>query len=115
MPDLINRHALPSLLSTCSDENSIGIGKPATKEVDPEDGPNKVLSVNCLTAPPNTQEKLNRPLDSQAASDRLVEINTEIDEESLKDQYDSRATQQKQEQVHHCLHKETTDDFTEIA
>eukprot|EP00957_Ditylum_brightwellii_P043257 3278179-Ditylum_brightwellii.AAC.1 len=64
MPDLINRHASSSLSSTCSDENSVGIGKPETKEVDPDDGPNKVLSVNHITVPPNTQEELNRPLDS---------------------------------------------------
>eukprot|EP00957_Ditylum_brightwellii_P130230 9934611-Ditylum_brightwellii.AAC.1 len=61
--------------------------QPETKEVDPEGGPNKVLSVNCITTPPNTHEELNRPLDSQAASDRLVEFNIETDEESLKDQY----------------------------
>eukprot|EP00957_Ditylum_brightwellii_P079302 6029905-Ditylum_brightwellii.AAC.1 len=87
MPNLINRHALSSSSSTCSDESSIGIGQLETKEVDPEDGPNKVLSVNHITAPPNTHEELNRPSNSQAASDRLVEFNTETDEESLKDQY----------------------------
>eukprot|EP00957_Ditylum_brightwellii_P110656 8439185-Ditylum_brightwellii.AAC.1 len=98
MPDLINKHASSSSSSICSDENSIVIGIPETKEVDPDDGPNKALSVNHITAPPNTQEEINRPLESQAASDRLVEFNKETNEESLKDQYDSQATPQKQEQ-----------------
>eukprot|EP00957_Ditylum_brightwellii_P207207 15351970-Ditylum_brightwellii.AAC.1 len=41
MPDLINSHASSLLSSTCSDGNSIGIGIPETKEVDPDDGPSK--------------------------------------------------------------------------
>eukprot|EP00957_Ditylum_brightwellii_P072768 5530686-Ditylum_brightwellii.AAC.1 len=63
MPDLNNRHASSLLSSTCSDENSIGIGISETKEVDPDDGPNKFLSVNHITAPLNTQEELNHPSD----------------------------------------------------
>jgi len=60
MPDLINRHASLSSSSTRSDDNSIGIGQPETKEIDPEDGPNEVLSVHHITTPPNTHEELHR-------------------------------------------------------
>eukprot|EP00957_Ditylum_brightwellii_P115994 8848951-Ditylum_brightwellii.AAC.1 len=95
MPDLINKHASSLSSSTCSDGNTIGIGIPETKEVDPDDGLSKVLSANHITALPNTQEEPNHPSVSQ---ERLVELNTDIDEESLKDQYDSQAKQQEQEQ-----------------
>eukprot|EP00957_Ditylum_brightwellii_P209045 15360011-Ditylum_brightwellii.AAC.1 len=106
IPDLINKKASSSSSSSGSDEISIRIGAPETKQCEPDDEPSKHQTVLNAPTSPVPQETPNHGSQSQVASVNSAEFNAAIDEAEMKNPYDPHAGEQQQSQAEQHLDQE---------